>query len=103
MAGKQSTQPWKSRLIPYQKEIMDAWFRKRDTLKMIQTELANKQVSISLSALSHFIRCRKNNINPHAEVKGKKLKRKKTPVISPEALLEELVNRSPEDIVSAIN
>ena len=65
---------------------------------MIQAELADKGVPISLSALSHFIRCRKRNTDPHAEVKAKKLKRKTTPVINPETLLEELVTRSPEDI-----
>ncbi len=94
MSGKQSTPPWQSKLIPYQKEIMNAWLKKRATLKMIQQELANQGVTISLSALSHFIRCRKKHLDPHDASKEKSSKHRKAPTTNPEILLDDLVNRS---------
>lgn len=98
MSGKQSTPPWRSRLIPYQKEIMDAWFRKRATLKMIQKELADKDVTISLSTLSYFIRCRKKHPDSHEASKEKSSKPRKALSANPENLLDDLVTRSPEKI-----
>ena len=49
MPGKNSTPPFQSKLIPFRKEILEAWFA-RKTLKEIQTYLPEKQIiDIALS------------------------------------------------------
>lgn len=56
MPGKNSTPPFQSKLIPFRKEILEAWFA-RTTLKEIQTSLAEKHdIAIALSSLSAFIK-----------------------------------------------
>ena len=57
--------PFQSKLIPHEKEIFDLWYHQRATLKMIQTYLAGKGVTISLAGLSGFIRRRKAKADPH--------------------------------------
>lgn len=60
-----STPPYQSRLIPYRKEIFRMWYNERATLKTIQTFLNRKSVSISLSALSRFIKRQRQQSAPH--------------------------------------
>lgn len=97
MTENRRTPPWQSKLIPYQKEILNAWFKRRATLKMIQADLAEKKVEISLSALSRFIKRRKFHSDPHAILSTPKKKtaaRKSTRADS----LDELLEKSPEEI-----
>ena len=73
------TAPFQSKLIPHEKEIFDLWYHQRATLKMIQTYLAGKGVTISLAGLSGFIRRRKTKPDPHKmEEKRKTAQKKKT-------------------------
>ena len=65
MQKRKSNPPWRSKLIPFQQEILAAWYRDRATLRQIQSDLAGKGITISLSAISSFIRCRKRSIDPH--------------------------------------
>ncbi|GEM_PF-5645923 len=60
-----STPPYQSKLIPYQKEIFRMWYNERATLRTIQTFLSEKSVLISLSALSRFIKRRRQQSDPH--------------------------------------
>lgn len=66
-----STPPYQSKLIPYQKEIFRMWYKERATLKTIQAFLNKKSVSISLSALSRFIKRRQLRNDPHDALKAK--------------------------------
>jgi hypothetical protein len=66
-----STPPYQSKLIPHQKEIFRMWYNERATLKIIQTFLSKKSVSISLSALSRFIKRRQLRNDPHDIPKAK--------------------------------
>jgi len=66
-----SPPPYQSRLIPYQKEIFRMWYNERATLKTIQESLDKKSVSISLSALSRFIKRRQFRSNFHDAPKTK--------------------------------
>ena len=72
-----STSPYQSKLIPYQKEIFRMWYNEHATLKTIQTFLNKKSVSISLSALSRFIKRRQLRSDPHdsSTTKSKRLLR----------------------------
>ena len=65
MQKQKSTPPWRSKLTPYQDEILTAWYQERATLKTIQSRLAEYGITITLSGISHFIRCRKNSTDPH--------------------------------------
>ncbi len=60
-----STPPFQSKLIPYQKELFRMWYKERATLKQLQAWLETQGVTISLSAISRFIRSRKRTIDPH--------------------------------------
>ena len=60
MSGK----PYQSKLVPYRKDILRAWYR-RQTLPEIQAMSANRSIIISLPGISLFIkRCRKCPV-PH--------------------------------------
>ena len=61
MQKQKSTPPWRSKLTPYQDEILTAWYQERATLKTIQSHLAKYGITITLSGISRFIRCRKNS------------------------------------------
>lgn len=61
-----STPPYQSKLIPYQEAIMHKWYSERATLKVIQTWLAEQNVTITLSGLSAFIRRRRKINDPHS-------------------------------------
>ena len=65
MQKRKSTPPWRSKLAPYQDEILTAWYQERATLKTIQSRLAERGINITLSGISRFIRCRKNSTDPH--------------------------------------
>ena len=65
MQKQKSTPPWRSKLTPYQDEILTAWCLERATLKTIQSRLAEYGITITLSGISRFIRCRKNSTDPH--------------------------------------
>ena len=65
MQKQKSTPPWRSKLTPYQNEILAAWYLERATLKTIQSSLAEYVITITLSGISRFIRCRKNSTDPH--------------------------------------
>ena len=65
MPGKNSIPPFQSKLIPFRKEILEAWFA-RKTLKEIQTSLAEKHnIAIALSSLSAFIKRSRRRSDPH--------------------------------------
>ena len=65
MQKQKSTPPWRSKLTPYQDEILTVWYQERATLKTIQSRLVKYGVSITLSGISRFIRCRRNSTDPH--------------------------------------
>ena len=65
MQKQKSTPPWRSKLTPYQDEILTAWYQEWATLKTIQSRLAEYGITITLSGISRFIRCRKNSTDPH--------------------------------------
>ena len=65
MQKQKSTPPWRSKLTPFQDEILTVWYQERATLKTIQSRLTKYGVSITLSGISRFIRCRKNSTDPH--------------------------------------
>ena len=65
MQKQKSTPPWRSKLTPYQNEILSAWYQERATLKTIQSPLEKYGISITLFGISRFIRCRKNSTDPH--------------------------------------
>ena len=67
MQKRKSTPPWRSKLTPYQDEILTAWYQERATLKTIQSRLAERGINITLSGISRFIRCRKNSTDPHQQ------------------------------------
>ena len=56
MQKRKSTPPWRSKLMPYQDEILTAWYQERATLKTIQSRLAEYGITITLSGISRFIR-----------------------------------------------
>lgn len=65
MPGKNSTPPFQSKLIPFRKEILEAWFA-RATLKQIQASLRERHgVTIALSSLSAFIKRSRRQSDPH--------------------------------------
>ena len=65
MQKQKSTPPWRSKLTPYQDEIFATWYQERATLKTIQSRLTKYGITITLSGISRFIRCRKNSTDPH--------------------------------------
>ena len=65
MQKQKSTPPWRSKLTPFQDEILTAWYQERATLKTIQSRLEKYRITITLSGISRFIRCRKNSIDSH--------------------------------------
>ena len=65
MQKQKSTPPWRSKLTPYQNEILAAWYLERATLKTIQSRLKKYGISITLSGISRFIRCRRTSTDPH--------------------------------------
>ena len=85
------TAPFQSKLIPHEKEIFDLWYHQRATLKMIQTYLAGKGVTITLAGISGFIHRRKAKVDPHEmEEKRKTVQKKKTPIEKAIEMLDEL-------------
>ncbi|HCG50011.1 MAG TPA: hypothetical protein DE060_12510 [Lentisphaeria bacterium] len=94
MPTEKRTPPYQSRLIPYQKTILEKWFKQRSTLKIIQSWLLEQNVEISLSALSRFIKRRRNRPDPHSD---SSLPRKSESASTPSSL-DELLNKSPEEI-----
>ena len=94
MKKRESTPPWRSKLIPFQREILSAWYQDRKTLRQIQSFLLEKGITISMSAISNFIRCRKRSTDPH--IPGKPLpvlSKPETPPIA-DSLLDELTSKS---------
>ena len=65
MQKQKSTPPWRSKLTPFQDEILTAWYQERATLKTIQSRLTKYGITITLSGISRFIRCRRNSTDPH--------------------------------------
>ena len=65
MQKHKSTPPWRSKLTPYQDEILTVWYQERATLKTIQSRLKKYGISITLSGISRFIRCRRTSTDPH--------------------------------------
>ena len=65
MQKQKSTPPWRSKLTPYQDEVLTAWYQERATLKTIQSRLAEYGITITLSGISRFIRCRRTSTDPH--------------------------------------
>ena len=65
MQKQKSTPPWRSKLTPYQDEILTAWYRERATLKTVQSRLEKYGISITLAGISRFIRCRRTSTDPH--------------------------------------
>ena len=65
MQKHKSTPPWRSKLTPYQDEILTAWYQERATLKTIQSRLAEYGITITLSGIPRFIRCRRTSTDPH--------------------------------------
>ena len=65
MQKQKSTPPWRSKLTPYQNEILAAWYLERAPLKTIQSSLAESGITITLSGISRFIRCRRTSTDPH--------------------------------------
>ena len=88
------TAPFQSKLIPHEKEIFDLWYHQRATLKMIQTYLAGKGVTITLAGISGFIRRRKAKADPHEmEEKRKTVQKKKTSMEKAIEMLDALSKR----------
>ena len=94
MQKRKSNPPWRSKLIPFQQEILVAWYRDRATLKQIQSILTEKGITISLSAISSFIRCRKRSIDPHILEKPIHVPPKPETPDNAESLLDELTSKS---------
>ena len=65
MQKQKSTPPWRSKLTPCQDEIFTAWYQERATLKIIQSRLTKYGITITLSGISRFIRCRRTSTDPH--------------------------------------
>ena len=94
MQKRKSNPPWRSKLILFQQEILAAWYRDRATLRQIQSNLAGKGITISLSAISSFIRCRKRSTDPHIPEKPVHIPPKPKTPVNAEALLDELTSKS---------
>ena len=94
MQKRNSNPPWRSKLIPFQQEILTAWYRDRATLRQIQSNLAGKGITISLSAISSFIRCRKRSTDPHIPEKPIHIPPKPEAPDNAESLLDELTSKS---------
>jgi hypothetical protein len=56
--------PWKSKLNPYENEILRMW-NNRTTLPEIQTYLREKEIEISQQGIWKFIEVRTRKRNPH--------------------------------------
>ena len=94
MQKRKSNPPWRSKLLPFQQEILAAWYRDRATLKHIQSDLAKKGITISLSAISNFIRCRKRSTDPHIPERPIHIPPKPEAPDNAESLLDELTSKS---------
>ena len=94
MQKRKSNPPWRSKLIPFQQEILTAWYRARATLRQIQSDLAKKGITISLSAISNFIRCRKRSKDPHIPEKPIHIPQKTKTPANAESQLDELTSKS---------
>ena len=94
MQKRKSNPPWRSKLIPFQQEILAAWYRDRATLRQIQSDLAGKGITISLSAISSFIRCRKRSADPHVQENPIHIPPKPETLINAESLLDELTSKA---------
>ena len=94
MQKRKSNPPWRSKLIPFQQEILAAWYRDRATLRQIQSKLAEKGITISLSAISSFIRCRKRSRDPHILEKPIHVPPKPETPDNAKSLLDELTSKS---------
>ena len=92
MQKRKSNPPWRSKLIPFQQEILAAWYRDRATLRQIQSDLATKGITISLSAISNFIRCRKRSTDPHIPEKPIHIPPKPEAPDKAASLLDELTS-----------
>ena len=94
MQKRKSNPPWRSKLIPFQQEILAAWYRDRATLRQIQSDLAGKGITISLSAISSFIRCRKRSADPHVQENPIHIPQKTKTPANAESQLDELTSKS---------
>ncbi|MBO4630795.1 MAG: hypothetical protein J5858_02620 [Lentisphaeria bacterium] len=94
MQKRKSNPPWRSKLIPFQQEILTAWYRDRATLRQIQSDLAGKGITISLSAISSFIRRRKRSRDPHVQENPIHIPSKPEIPANAESLLDELTSKS---------
>ena len=94
MQKRKSNPPWRSKLIPFQQEILAEWYRDRATLRQIQSDLAGKGITISLSAISSFIRCRKRSADPHVQENPIHIPQKTKTPTNAESLLDELTSKS---------
>ncbi len=65
MQKQKSTPPLRSKLTPYKDEILTAWYLELVTLKTIQSRLKKYEITITLSGISRFIRCRRTSTDPH--------------------------------------
>jgi hypothetical protein len=92
-----STPPYQSKLIPYQKEISYMWYNERATLKTIQAFLSKKSVSISLSALSRFIKRRQLRNDPHDVPKTKSKRSVQDNQNKALSELEKLIRQNPAE------
>jgi hypothetical protein len=92
-----STPPYQSKLIPYQKEILHMWYSERATLKSIQAFLSKKSVSISLSALSRFIKRRQLRNDPHDVPKTKSKRSVQDNQNKALSELEKLIRQNPAE------
>ena len=94
MQKRKSNPPWRSKLILFQQEILAAWYRDRATLRQIQSNLAGKGITISLSAISSFIRCRKRSTDPHIPERPIHIQPKTETPDNADSLLDELTSKS---------
>ena len=94
MQKQKSTPPWRSKLTPYQDEILTAWYQERATLKTIQSRLTKYGITITLSGISRFIRCRRTSTDPHQPPQPIKS------AAPPKDLLAELTEKSVAELES---
>jgi hypothetical protein len=104
MPGKNSTPPFQSKLIPFRKEILEAWFA-RKTLKEIQTSLFEKHgITIALSSLSTFIKRSRRQSDPHDDQPAPESTTTSKPPTTAKGLeeslrkLNEILARDPKEV-----
>ena len=104
MPGKNSTPPFQSKLIPFRKEILEAWFA-RATLKQIQASLRERHgVTIALSSLSAFIKRSRRQSDPHDDQPAPESTTTSKPPTTAKGLeeslrkLNEILARDPKEV-----